>query len=300
MSTIFYIAGSGRTSSTLLSLILSHNTDKSINIGQSRDLLSSLNKNVLCSCGKNIKNCEFWLPLIHELREKIPLHQYHDIQKLMVRFIDDIQTKDWNDLLVIEKIKFDHHSYLDYLKNFLSTLEVLHPGKFFVDSSKIPEIAFAYSLLPLVNLKVVNLIRDPRAIAVSWAKKKNDAKYGLFYADEWIKRQQKIKSWASKSKLSFFTLRYEDLCAHPKNKLLELFKWLNMNEKNLFLSDKSIRIDWLKQHIFPPANEKILREKLSIYEIIESLDWQLSEHSQLVDLVFERVKPYLLEYGYKI
>jgi tRNA A22 N-methylase len=73
-----------------------------------------------------------------------------------------------------------------------------------------------------------------------------------------------------------------------------------MDEKNLFLSDKSIRIDWLKQHIFPPANEKILREKLSIYEIIESLDWQLSEHSQLVDLVFERVKPYLLEYGYKI
>jgi hypothetical protein len=218
----------------------------------------------------------------------------------MVRFVDDIQTKDWNNPSVIERIKFDHHSYLDYLKNFLSTLEVLHPSKFFVDSSKIPEIAFAYSLLPLVNLKVVNLIRDPRAIAVSWAKKKNDAKYGLFYADEWIKRQQKIKSWAFNSKLPFFTLKYEDLCALPKNKLLELFKFLNIDEKNLFLSDKAIRINWLKQHIYPPANEKILHEKLSVYEIIESLDWQLSEHSQLVDLVFERVKPYLLEYGYEI
>ncbi|HDR27205.1 MAG TPA: hypothetical protein ENN83_00750 [Rhodovulum sp.] len=44
----------------------------------------------------------------------------------------------------------------------------------FVDSSKSPEIALAFGLMRDVDLYVINLLRDPRAVACSWFRKKPD------------------------------------------------------------------------------------------------------------------------------
>jgi hypothetical protein len=98
-----------------------------------------------------------------------------------------------------------------------------------VDSSKEPAHGYAMSLVPGVDFRVVHLIRDPRAAAYSWLKKKpqpdseeiehmvrfSPAKSSALW-DSWNASAEAL--WR-RTPGKYLRLRYEDFVADPRKSL---------------------------------------------------------------------------------
>src|ERR671917_2509968 len=101
-----------------------------------------------------------------------------------------------------------------------------------VDSSKEPAHGFAMSLVPGVDFRVVHLIRDPRAAAYSWLKKKpqpdseeiehmvrfSPAKSSALW-DSWNASAEAL--WR-RTPQKYLRLRYEDFVADPRRSFEEI------------------------------------------------------------------------------
>ena len=85
---IVAISGSGRTGSTLLSVLLSQ--DKSIfNLGQLRDLWTAWAANARCSCGHRLGDCPVYSVVIREAFGEPPDAQLQQMRGQMKAFFHD-------------------------------------------------------------------------------------------------------------------------------------------------------------------------------------------------------------------
>ena len=144
-----------------------------------------------------------------------------------------------------------------------------------IDSSKSPEIAAALSLTNDLELILVNLIRDPRAIAVSWVKRNNDFGMARKSAERWKQRQLELRQFNNIPGIEFITLRYEDFVSQPQEFLQLILE--RAGEPGSFpqpIEAGRYEISWRRQHLFPPANEKILSTMPSETTIIASNGWR--------------------------
>jgi hypothetical protein len=105
-----------------------------------------------------------------------------------------------------------------------------------VDSSKEPAHGYAMSLVPGVDFRVVHLIRDPRAAAYSWLKKKpqpdseeiehmvrfSPAKSSALW-DSWNASAEAL--WR-RTPERYLRLRYEDFVADPRRSFERILKLL--------------------------------------------------------------------------
>lgn len=94
-----------------------------------------------------------------------------------------------------------------------------------VDSSKIPTRAMILAGIPILNVEVLHLVRDPRAVAMAWRKKKFDP--GSDAAMPTYKTIRSVFFWVIRQLLSellgrrmrYVRLRYEDLVRAPKHEV---------------------------------------------------------------------------------
>jgi hypothetical protein len=114
-----------------------------------------------------------------------------------------------------------------------------------VDSSKGPARAFALSLIKGIDLKMIHLVRDPRAVAYSFRKAfKKDPKKGIqhdlqprpvwrtaLFWMQWNLESEIVRSFISKG--TSIRLRYEDLIADPGNTLTRIGGFLDIDLKEL-------------------------------------------------------------------
>lgn len=271
---ILCISGPGRSGSTLLSLLLSQNTDV-FNLGQSRDLWKSYNENKECSCGSPLQSCTLW----HRVIEAVAPDQSH-IMKIhgeMRRFIKHVNSISADDLP--GEINYLKAEYRDFLSALSAALEVCREesnASIFVDSSKSPEIALAYILLDNTEVYVLNLVRDPRAIACSWAKKDGNVDRVAKFSRGWKSRQRTLSAWAKLAIINNFSrIRYEDLSRKPRAYVEQILNWIGADTStHFFTSPNQVSISWERQHLFLPTNEKILRERRAQIDIKEARAWR--------------------------
>lgn len=95
----------------------------------------------------------------------------------------------------------------------------------FVDISKSPQTSLALSLLPDVELRVLDLVRGPRAVAYGFHRDTGSAWAGLRFARDWRIRQRRLDGLAAQFGRRYRVLRYEDLARQPKAVLRELSAW---------------------------------------------------------------------------
>jgi hypothetical protein len=64
------------------------------------------------------------------------------------------------------------HKYLDNLQKLYRAIQSVTGAEVIVDSSKFPAYGYILGMLPTIELYITHLIRDPRAVAYSWRRKK--------------------------------------------------------------------------------------------------------------------------------
>jgi hypothetical protein len=276
---IVTISGSGRTGSTLLSLLLTQHKNV-FNIAQLRDLWMSYQSDATCSCGHRLPVCPVWSRAITTVFGSDPTTALSDMRGAQKRFFAQAaRLPDWSDAAAIETLAGRHVNYTGQLTTFLDALQEVTDATTFVDTSKSPQMALAFSMTEGTDVRVLNLARDPRAVAVSWRLRRSRLSAAWKYSRIWAERQRVLEVWSRRLGDSFLQVRYEDLAAAPQQTVEEIQAWAGLpTTPGLFDTPAHAILSWEHQHLYPPANERVLAERATKVTIRPSDSWRDERH----------------------
>jgi len=166
-----YIGGFGRSGSTMLDLMLGQ-APGVFSAGEVREIWQSgLAENRLCGCEQPFRDCSFW-QAVGEAGfggwDRIPLP---DILRL--RYSLD---RPWSFPAqplsgVVRSLQSRIQAYTGTLERLYRAIAEVSGASVIVDSSNLPSHAFLLRKMPAIDLRVIHLVRDSRAVAWSWQKR---------------------------------------------------------------------------------------------------------------------------------
>lgn len=171
---VLYIAGSGRSGSTVLSTILG-NDPEVVNLGELERLPDDgWRKNRYCSCGERAGECPFWSDVRRRWADAAPGADVDEYLALQERFTArrSIARYLTPGTLGGDGDRFGRYGELTRAL-LQSILEVSDAG-IAVDSTKRPTRALALARIPGIDLRILHLVRDGRGVL--WSLKQSHEK----------------------------------------------------------------------------------------------------------------------------
>ncbi|GMT42524.1 MAG: sulfotransferase family protein [bacterium] len=168
---VLYIAGRGRSGSTILDNLLGQ-VDGFFSAGEIRLGGRRLAEDSYCGCGGRLTECDVWRGVLKkafgnanraaagEMLHLVDMGaRPHQIPQMLMSNNESLKNSRMGKCVeVIEKL---YGAIAD-----ATGCEVI------VDSSKYPPYAYLLGRVPMIDLYVVHLIRDSRAVAYSWIRQK--------------------------------------------------------------------------------------------------------------------------------
>lgn len=299
MSTkILYIGGSGRTGSTILSMLLSQNKD-AFNVGQIRDFPNAVERDHLCACGEHISTCSYWSRVAGSQAVRDAVARLGEGRNAFRR--DCREQKNWEDSQWLKDITSEHAGYFADLKTLYEAAAAAAPGRMLVDSSKSAELALALTLIPGFTVYVLNLVRDPRAVTVSWSKRKTDEDRLRGLTREWKMRQKQLAQVQEMQPERFKLLRYEDFTVNARQTIKDILTWTGAEAAtDFFTADNAATVSWADQHLFPPINDEVLKAKATSVTIRTADSWKAAAHRDLRRMSERITFPAAERFGYRL
>lgn len=167
---VLSIAGSGRSGSTILGNILGQ-INGFFHVGELCYLWNrGLVNNTLCGCGSSFRDCNLWRGVLAHAGLALD----KDDAAEMSRVLRDI-NRTLPVLMLVRKTNASLASgparYLSAVQKLYQSIHHLTGCRVIVDSSKVPAHGYLLKMIPEIDLHVVHLVRDPRAVAYSWQRK---------------------------------------------------------------------------------------------------------------------------------
>lgn len=205
---VLYLAGSGRSGSTLVTTALGQ-IDGFFAAGELRYLWQrGLVDNRPCGCGLPLRDCPVWTVIVKDVPPVDPAEVAAGLrERLRMR----------------HRLRVPPHPHDETLSALYAAIAAHEDGAVIVDSSKLPPYGVLLGRLPGVELKVLHLVRDPRAAAFSWRRRRAlDAagddrqmtrhpvwKAALLWT---VWNAATVRLWG---RGDYLRVRYEDLVADP-------------------------------------------------------------------------------------
>jgi hypothetical protein len=169
---VLYVVGLGRSGSTILSNSLGqiggYFSAGELNFIWKHNVL----QNRLCGCGRTFRECPVWTRVMDEAFGGM---EGVDTREMMRLQASGTRTRHIPLMLASRGERILKERLEKLLINYKRLYEAIGSvtgSRVIVDSSKEPAHGYAMSLVPDLDFYVLHLIRDPRAAAYSWLKKK--------------------------------------------------------------------------------------------------------------------------------
>jgi hypothetical protein len=221
---ILYIGGTGRTGSTLLERMLGQ-LPGVFNAGELTWLWYGLLGDGRCSCGERLAGCAVW--------EAIFERAYGGLDRVDVRETFELRRRGSSRYLPTMVVPAARRRLLARLEPLPERLELLYRGiqaatgsRLVVDASKEPHYSWILRSRPDLDVHFVHLVRDPRAIAFSWARVKPETGFdgrvllerrgtvmSAVYHNVSNAAAEALWGWVPGR---YLRVRYEDLMADPR------------------------------------------------------------------------------------
>ena len=219
MVKVVAIAGTGRSGSTILDNVLG-GVPGAFSVGELRYLWQrGLIERRLCGCSRPLPECEVWPGIIDEA------FPAGIDPKRVVGMLSVLRTRYTPALLLAPGW------YRKRLEALVPVLDRLYReiaeqtgARFIIDSSKLPGYVYTLGQVPSIDLRVVHLLRDPRAVAYSRGRRKEQLDTAVRRpmtrsgptrsALDWLVWNSTIRRLFSRDE-HYMQLRYEDLVTDP-------------------------------------------------------------------------------------
>lgn len=234
---VLYVAGSGRSGSTLLATVLG-SVPGYVCAGELRYVFErGLLQNRSCGCGQPFRSCPFWTEVLDRAfgpaGASAASAAFLATQRraLRARYAPLLLVAGWERSPRLRA----EAATLGVLGRLYAAVRDVSGARVVVDSSKLPSYGALLGAAPDVDLSVVHLVRDPRAAAFSWRRAKalrdggpattmqsrSAARSALLWsywnlvaARGWPRGERSLR------------LRYEDLTADPRASIGEILRLL--------------------------------------------------------------------------
>ncbi len=243
MTRILYIAGWGRSGTTILDNLLGQvpglaSTGELHNIWQ-RGLIEGRQ----CGCGEVLAECAWWQAAFKE--------GFGGIEKVdaadAVRAQGEIHTRDSRAVLraLRQGQMTERYRYAGYLKRLYDGIAASSGAEVIVDSSKFPADAIVAAGLPGYDVRIVHMVRDPRAVAHSWQRKRVVADKGSDKNAGQLRRVNLVRStavWQFYNQViarhgrsavgadNYLRVHYEELATEPERVVRRILQHAGVDE----------------------------------------------------------------------
>jgi hypothetical protein len=214
---VLYLAGSGRSGSTLVANVLGQ-LDGAFAAGELRYLWRrGLVENRPCGCGRPFRDCPVWTEVLSGLDVPDPAGIAGRLRRrLRLRRLPGMAWR---------RGAVPPHPDDGTLRAVYQALAKRPGVEVVVDSSKLPPYGALLAGLPGVDLRVLHVVRDPRAAAFSWRRRRGldgpgdaelmsrppVAKAALL----WLAHNAATRLFWSRDPARYLRVRYEDFVADP-------------------------------------------------------------------------------------
>jgi hypothetical protein len=249
---VLYIGSWGRSGSTLLDLLLGQ-LPGFVSVGELRYLWErGLAERQLCGCGSPVPDCPFWNAVLEETFGGTGLVYSGEVLALWKR-VDGLGRLP---RLLAPKRESAYYEDLRGLREVLGRLyravATVSGASTVVDSSKYASYGLLLSGVPGLELRLLHLVRDSRAVAYSWRRRqvmpevtterrymplKRPWRSAVFWELENLGLELLRRS-AGRSAL----LRYEDLTSDPRRCLSEALATVGVEADLDFLQRRVVHL----------------------------------------------------------
>ncbi|MDG1279042.1 MAG: hypothetical protein P8O16_17315 [Algoriphagus sp.] len=288
--TIYYIAGAGRSGSTLLDITIG-NLSNHHSLGELIFFVENgLIKNEYCSCGQHVRSCSFWneVAIKWEAKRILPIDVYQKTQKELLRNKNTIKNLFYSFFPTVLQRSY----YLDQATLY-QTLFKESGNPVLIDSSKNAQYILVLRRLP-VKFKILHLTRSFSGVLNSTKKEfKKDPSQGLERDMHPQSFQYSLAIWLTDNLLTWLfalgkpyqRIRYEELIDGPEVTIAKIGV-LESDEVNLLIN----RGPLLAPHLVAGnkmrmQNEIYIHSSRTIEKKSELNSW-LNYFSNLIDLIF--------------
>jgi hypothetical protein len=301
---VLYITGWGRSGSTVLDKILGQ-LDGFFSVGELRYLWDrGLIENRLCGCGTPFTQCEVWQQILEEAFggiEKIEAQE-------MVRLRESIRTR--HTLLGLmpagkRLLSARTGKYLHVLEKLYRSIQSTTGSRVIVDSSKFPSHGYVLGMIPAIDLHIVHLVRDSRAVSFSWLKKKVSelSANRITYVNQhgplrssWLWSTWNMTAetlWRGRAH-RYLIVRYEDFIRRPREAVERVLDLVQEKTMQLPFSDEH-KVDLEKTHTVAGNPNRFQNGTVNLRLDEEWKEKMKRRHKTMVTML---TWPLLRRYGY--
>lgn len=231
---LLFLGGYSRNGSTVVGRTLAE-ADGAICVGETLYVWSrGLQEGVTCNCGDEFRSCEFWGEVGRVAFggwEKTDIAQLAEHERRLNRFV----ALPRHVVPMPAALTRARDSYADHLAALYEAVFAVSGAKIVVDTSKHPSFAATLRRLSRggdLDLRLVHLVRDSRAVAHSWTRAKalpspigSQREMPRFRpavsAARWLRWNLALDALGRRESRQM-RLRYEDFASDPRGSLARL------------------------------------------------------------------------------
>lgn len=301
---ILYIGGFGRSGSTLVERCLGQ-LDGFTAAGEVSFVWErGLAQNQLCGCRVPFRECAFWRAVFDEAFGGFDRVDARAMAAL-VRRVTRTRYIPYLTLRQPAAYRAEYQRFAAALLPLYRAIRRVSGGRWLIDSSKEPSYAFVLAALPGVRLSMVHLVRDSRAVAFSWMKRKEipDVHWKRAYMHRYSAAQS-AAWWATFNGLChafrwtaarYVRVAYEDFARHPGEALTGILAAIGEPPALPFL--RGARATLRPNHT---ASGNPSRFLVGEVEVRPDEEWRTRMAARDRRLVTAATLPLLAAYGYRI
>jgi Sulfotransferase family len=305
---IIYIGGYSRSGSTLLLRLLGEFPGL-LPVGELFDVWErSYRQNQLCGCGSDFHHCPFWREVTQRAlscdTNTVPVERYEGWRRRLTRRASIAQL--WLPRLRSARYRADLHAYAEVLGSLYQAAADVSGARFVIDSSKEPHQAWLLREIPGIELHMIHLVRDSRAVAFSWRRQRSRPE--VYWRSESMERRSVLRSaldWdmvnlltaTRRSSLASYTvIRYEDLVGRPEEVSATIARSLGEIWRVDPLGDSRV-VSLRRSHT---ASGNPSRFQTGDIRIVSDDEWRAKMRPNDRLLVSALTAPILFRYGYPL